>query len=74
MLHVVLDLPKSPRDVYTSEGKELPVLSLRSYLESEICELAEELKADTFPYEVEGSLAACGKSCRNYTSPYFLGL
>ena len=59
MLHVVLDLPKSPRDVYTSESKELPLLSLKSYLESEISELAEELKADTFPYEVEGSLGRC---------------
>ena len=59
MLHVVLELPASAREMCTSEGKGLPVIALSPYLESELSELAEELKADAFPYEVEGSFGRC---------------
>ncbi len=59
MLHVVLNHSATQKTEYTSEGKSLPVLVLSPYLETEISELAEELKADQFPYEVEGSLGRC---------------
>ena len=59
MLHVVLNQSSTTREDYTSEGKSLPLLVLTPHLETEISNLAEELKADSFPYEVEGSLGRC---------------
>ena len=59
ILHVVLDLPDSARDAYTSDGRTLPILSLTPFLESEILELAEQLKVDSFPYQVEGTYGRC---------------
>lgn len=59
MLHVVLDKPDSAREARTSEGRSLPLLSLETYLETEILELAEELKRDSFPRQVEGTFGRC---------------
>lgn len=59
MLHVVLDEDQSPPTARTTEGHLLPLLTLAPYLESEIEQLAEELRVDRFPYEVEGSYGKC---------------
>jgi hypothetical protein len=59
MLHVVLDIPASTKDARTSEGRILPLLSLTPFLETEIFDLAEQLKVDSFPYQVEGTYGRC---------------
>ena len=59
MLHVVLDIPASTKEARTSEGRILPLLSLTPFLETEIFDLAEQLKVDSFPYQVEGTYGRC---------------
>jgi hypothetical protein len=59
MLNVVLDKPSSAKDMQTSEGLTLPLLTLSEYLESEILDLAEQLKEDSFPRQVEGTFGRC---------------
>ncbi|MFP6583275.1 MAG: DUF2851 family protein, partial [Candidatus Hydrogenedentota bacterium] len=59
MLHVVLEDYASTQAARTSEGHALPLLELTPYLESEILELAEYIKVDRFPYNVEGTYGKC---------------
>lgn len=58
MLHVVLD-GGGTSHAATSAGHRIPVLVLEPYLESEILDIAEDLKSAEFPKGIEGSLGRC---------------
>lgn len=58
MLHVILD-PGSELQVSMSAGHRIPSLVLEPYLESEIQEIADDLKSAKFPKGIEGALGRC---------------